>query len=113
MALGSTIYTFDINLADVDRGVYETLNLRVAQHPSETQDYLLTRVMAYCLQYTEGVAFSKGLSDPDEPAIAVRDLTGVLKAWIDIGLPEPARLHRASKAALRRMIDFGIIIPLR
>jgi len=99
MALGSTIYTFDINLADVDRGVYETLNLRVAQHPSETQDYLLTRVMAYCLQYTEGVAFSKGLSDPDEPAIAVRDLTGVLKAWIDIGLPEPARLHRASKAA--------------
>ena len=99
MALGSTIYTFDINLADVDRGVYETLNLRVAQHPSETQDYLLTRVLAYCLEYTEGIAFSKGLSDPDEPAIAVRDLTGVLQAWVDIGLPEPARLHRASKAA--------------
>jgi len=107
MALGSTIYTFDINLADVDRGVYETLNLRVAQHPSETQDYLLTRVMAYCLQYTEGVAFSKGLSDPDEPAIAVRDLTGVLKAWIDIGLPEPARLHRASKAAPTKTRRYG------
>ncbi len=101
MALGATIYTFDIELADSDRGVYETLNLRVAQHPSETVDYLLTRVIAYCLEYTEGIAFSKGLSDPGDPTIAVRDLTGALRAWIDIGLPEPERLHRASKAAPR------------
>jgi uncharacterized protein YaeQ len=101
MALGSTIYTFDIELADADRAVYETLNLRVAQHPSETTDYLLTRVLAYCLEFAEGITFSKGLSDPDEPAISVRDLTGVLEAWVDIGLPEPERLHRASKAAPR------------
>ena len=101
MALGATIYTFDIELADSDRAVYETLNLRVAQHPSETVDYLLTRVIAYCLEYAEGIAFSKGLSDPGDPAIAVRDLTGALQAWIDIGLPEPDRLHRASKAAPR------------
>ena len=101
MALGATIYTFDIELADADRGVYETLNLRVAQHPSETPDYLVTRVLAYCLEFTEGIGFSKGLSDPDEPAIFVRDLTGALKAWVDIGLPEPERLHRASKAAPR------------
>jgi uncharacterized protein YaeQ len=101
MALGATIYNFDIELADSDRGVYETLNLRVAQHPSETTDYLLTRVIAYCLEYAEGIAFSKGLSDPSDPAIAVRDLTGALQAWIDIGLPEPDRLHRASKAAPR------------
>jgi uncharacterized protein YaeQ len=101
MALGSTIYTFDIELADSDRAVYETLNLRVAQHPSETPDYLLTRVVAYCLEYAEGIAFSKGLSDPDDPAIAVRDLTGALQVWVDIGLPEPERLHRASKAAPR------------
>ena len=99
MATGSTLYTFDIDLADVDRGVYQTLNLRVAQHPSETPDFLLTRVLAYCLEYAEGISFTKGLSDPDEPAIAVRDLTGVLQTWVDIGLPEPARLHRASKAA--------------
>jgi uncharacterized protein YaeQ len=101
LALGATIYTFDIELADSDRAVYQSLNLRVAQHPSETPDYLLTRVLAYCLEYAEGIAFSKGLSDPDEPAISVRDLTGALQVWVDIGLPEPERLHRASKAAPR------------
>ena len=101
MALGSTIYAFDIDLADADRGVYESLALRVAQHPSETADYLVTRVLAYCFEYAEGIGFSKGLSDPGEPAIFVRDLTGALMAWVDIGLPEPERLHRASKAAPR------------
>lgn len=101
MALGATIYAFDIELNDVDRSVYETLNLRVAQHPSESPDYLVTRVLAYCLEYAEGIGFSKGLSDPDEPAIFVRDLTGALQVWVDIGLPEPERLHRASKAAPR------------
>ena len=101
MALGATIYTFDIELADADRAVYESLNLRVAQHPSETPDYLMTRVLAYCLEFAEGIGFSKGLSDPDEPAIFVRDLTGALQVWVDIGLPEPERLHRASKAAPR------------
>jgi uncharacterized protein YaeQ len=101
LALGATIYSFEIELSDVDRSVYATLNLRVAQHPSETADYLLARVLAYCLEYAEGIEFSKGLSDPNEPAVLVRDLTGVLQAWIDIGLPEPERLHRASKAAPR------------
>jgi uncharacterized protein YaeQ len=66
----------------VDRGVYETLELRLARHPSESPEYLVTRLLAYCLEYTEGIAFSKGLSDPDEPAIVVRDLTGALRAWI-------------------------------
>ena len=101
MALSATLHVFEIELADSDRGVYQSLELRVARHPSETADYLLTRVLAYCLEYTEGIAFSKGLSEPDEPAIAVRDLTGALRAWIDVGAPEPARLHRASKAAPR------------
>ena len=101
MAAGTTVYAFDIGLSDVDRGVYESLNLRVAQHPSETPAYLLTRVLAYCLEFGEGIAFSKGLSDPDEPAVCVRDLTGTMQAWIDIGLPEPERLHRAGKIAPR------------
>jgi uncharacterized protein YaeQ len=79
MALSATIYVFTVRLADADRGVYETLTLRMARHPSETAEYLLTRLLAYCLEYTEGIVFSKGLSDPDEPAIAVRDLTGVLQ----------------------------------
>src|ERR1700727_2897876 len=99
MALSSTMYVFTVRLADSDRGVYETLALRVAQHPSETPEYLMTRVLAYFLEYAEGIAFSKGLSDPDEPAIAVRDLTGVLTTWIDIGLPEAARMHKAGKMA--------------
>ncbi len=73
MALGATIYNFDIELADVDRGVYESLALRVARHPSETAEYLLTRVLAYCLEFAEGISFGKGLSEPDEPALTVRD----------------------------------------
>ena len=101
MALSATVYTFTVRLADADRGVYETLQLRLARHPSETAEFLLTRLLAYCLEYREGIAWSKGLSDPDEPAIAVRDLTGVLLSWIDIGNPEAARLHKAAKAARR------------
>jgi uncharacterized protein YaeQ len=101
MALGDTVYVFDIELANSDSGVYESLMLRVARHQSETAEHLLTRVLAYCLEYTEGIALSNGISDPDEPAIAVRDLTGVLQVWIDVGAPESARLHRASKAAPR------------
>jgi uncharacterized protein YaeQ len=102
MTLGATVHNFDIDLADADRGVYETLALRVARHPSESDEYLVTRVLAYCLEYGEGIAFSPGgLSDPDEPPIAVRDLTGAFVAWIDIGTPDAARLHRASKAVPR------------
>ena len=99
MALGATMYVFEVRLADADRGVYETLTIRAARHPSETAEYLVTRLLAYCLEYTEGIAFSKGLSDPDEPTISVRDLTGALQAWIEVGAPDAARLHRAAKAA--------------
>jgi uncharacterized protein YaeQ len=104
MALGATIYVFEIELADSDRGVYESFELRVARHPSEAPDYLLTRVLAYCLEYTEGIAFSNGLSSPDEPTIAVRDLTRALLAWIDVGAPDAARLHKAGKAAPRVVV---------
>lgn len=102
MALTATIYNFDIDLADSDRGVYETLALRVAQHPSESDDYLMTRVLAYAMEYVDGIEFSAGgLSNPDEPAITVRDLTGTLRAWVEVGTPDADRLHRASKASPR------------
>ena len=102
MALGATVYTVDIDLADGDRSVYETLALRVARHPSESEEYFVTRVLAYALEYAEGIAFSPGgLSAPDEPAIAIRDLTGAIRAWIEVGSPDAARLHRASKASPR------------
>lgn len=101
MSLGATIHTFAIDLADADRGVYESLDLRVARHPSESDDYLVTRVLACALEWTDGIAFTTGLASPDEPAIAVRDLTGTLRAWIEVGLPDAARLHKAAKAAPR------------
>src|SRR6202521_2313337 len=101
MTLTATIYNFDIELADTDRHVYESLALRVARHPSESEEYLVARLLAYLLEFAEGIEFSRGVSDPDEPTISVRDLTGAIKTWIEIGTPDAARLHRASKAAGR------------
>ena len=104
MALTSTIYNATVELSDVDRGVYETLDLRLARHPSETLDYMATRLLAYCLEYTEGIALTDGVSSGDEPAIVVRDLTGRLTAWIEIGLPSAERLHRGHKLAGRAAV---------
>lgn len=101
MALSSTMYVLDIALSHVDRNVYEMLSLRVAMHPSESAEYLVTRLLAYCMEYADGIGFSRGVSDPDEPTIAIRDLTGDLKLWVEIGAPDAARLHKASKAAPR------------
>jgi uncharacterized protein YaeQ len=101
MALGATLYNFEIELADSDRHVYESLTLRVAQHPSESDEYLIARVLAYLLEFAEGIEFSRGVSDPDEPTIAIRDPTGAITAWIDVGTPDGTRLHKASKAAGR------------
>jgi uncharacterized protein YaeQ len=101
VALTATIYNFDVDLADADRQVYESLALRVARHPSESEEYLVARLLAYLLEFAEGIEFSRGVSDPDEPAIVIRDLTGVISAWIDIGTPDAARLHKASKSARR------------
>jgi uncharacterized protein YaeQ len=104
MALQATVYNFDIDLADHDRGVYESLALRVARHPSESEEFLIARVLAYLLEYDDGIAFSRGVSDPDEPAIGIRDLTGAIRTWIDIGTPDAARLHKASKTAERVVV---------
>ncbi len=102
MAASATVYHLVLTLSDVDRAVYETLDLRLARHPSESPRYFWLRTLAYCLSYAEGIAFSKGgLSDSDEPPVAIRDATGVLQAWIDVGSPSAERLHRAAKAARR------------
>ena len=104
MALSATVYTVDVQLSDVERGVYETFSTRVAQQPSETDEFMVARVLAYCLEYHEGIAFSKGLAEPDEPAIAVRDLTGTMLTWVDVGMPAAERLHKASKRARRVVV---------
>lgn len=101
MAVGATMYTFAIQLADVDRSVYEELSVRVARHPSETDAFLMTRVLAYCLEYEDGIVFSEGISATDEPAVLVRDLTGALTAWVEVGAPDAARLHSGSMQASR------------
>src|SRR5678815_3196382 len=76
MAQTATIYNLEIDLADVDRGVYEKLNLCIARHPSETLEYMLMRMFAYCFEYGDGVVLTAGVSAGDEPAVLLRDLTG-------------------------------------
>src|SRR6187401_739300 len=101
MALSATLYNFDTEIADIDRGVYQTLALRLARHPSETPEFMLTRLLAYCLEYTEGIEFTEGVSAGDDPAVVVRDMTGRITAWIEVGMPDASRLHRGSKLAGR------------
>jgi uncharacterized protein YaeQ len=102
VTIGATLYHFKLTLSDVERGVYEALDLRLAQHPSETLRYLVTRAFAYALSYEPGIAFSKGgVSSSEEPAVSVRDPTGALLAWIEVGVPSATRLHKAAKAAAR------------
>ncbi|MFZ6180947.1 YaeQ family protein [Nannocystis pusilla] len=111
MALTATLYHLQISLSDVDRNVYEELDLRIARHPSESLRFMLTRTIAYCLSLAEGIAFSKdGIASTDDPTIAVRDPTGVLLEWIDVGSPATERLHKATKAA--RQVSLFTSTPL-
>jgi uncharacterized protein YaeQ len=104
MALTATVYPFSIQLANVDRAVYADLNLRLACHPSETLEFMLTRLLAYCLEYEDGILFTAGVSAGDEPAVLVRDLTGRITAWIEVGAPDAERLHRGIKLAGRAAV---------
>ncbi|MFJ2551319.1 YaeQ family protein [Microbacterium sp. NPDC087591] len=104
MAIGSTIHTFDVQLADMDRGVYDDFSLRVARHPSETDAYMLTRILALGLEYTEGIVFGDGISSTEDPAVLVRDLTGQVTAWIEVGAPDAERLHYGSRLAERTVV---------
>ncbi len=107
MALPATMRKFEISLADSDRGVYDELAWRVAQHPSESERYLIARVIARALEHADGLEFSKGgVSDDEEPALVQRDLRGDLVAWIEIGAPTPDRLHKATKLC-KRVVVYG------
>lgn len=99
------LYRFQIELSDIDRGAYETLDFRVAQHPSETYPYMLSRVLAYCLAYQEGLEFTPGgLSDPEAPALRKLGLHNSVDLWIEIGNPSARKLHKASKIAKQVMV---------
>jgi uncharacterized protein YaeQ len=98
VALTATLYRFTIEVSDISRGVYETLELRVAMHPSESLPYLLSRVLAFALNTQEGLEFSSGgLSDTETPAITLPGPHGTPSLVIEIGSPTARRLHKAMK----------------
>jgi len=99
MALSATIFRFELNLSDVDRGVYEALELRVARHPSETDPHMVTRVLAMALEHREELSFGRGISTPEDPALSAPGEHGTIALWIEIGDPAPERLHKITKAA--------------
>ena len=101
MAIGATIYRFAVELSDLDRGVFETLDLRVARHPSESARFLVVRLLARCLEHETGIEMTRGVSDTELPALVVRDLQGGLSAWIEVGVPAAKRVHKATSRADR------------
>jgi len=104
MALRATIYKADLQIADMDRNVYADHALTIARHPSETDERMMARVMAYALNGQDGIAFTKGLFDVDEPEVWVRNLVGEIILWIDLGQPDEARIRRACGRAEQVMV---------
>ena len=99
MALKATIHKADLQIADMDRHVYADHALTIARHPSETDERMMVRVLAYALYAQDGIAFTKGLFDVDEPEVWVKSLTGEITLWIDLGQPDEARIRRACSRA--------------
>ena len=99
MALTATIRNFVVELADIDRNIYETLEFKLAQHPSENLDRVVVRVLARALAHEAELEFGRGLSNVEEPALWSKDAQGQIELWIDVGAPSATRLHRASKQA--------------
>jgi len=104
MALPATIYRANIQLADIDRNIYETLQTTVARHPSETEERLVARLLAYALFYEPDLVFTKGISVGDEPDLWLKGPDGRILFWIEVGLPEAERLLKASRHAERSAV---------
>ncbi len=95
MALGATLYDFQIALSNVDRGIDQQLSLKAARHPSETLERVWLRVLAFSWQWEERLAFGPGLSDADTPDLEARDYTGQVTRWIRVGKADPLKIQRA------------------
>ena len=95
MALKATIFKADLQIADMDRNYYHEHALTIARHPSETDERMMVRVLAYALHASEALSFGKGLSADDEPDLWQKDLTGAIEFWIDVGQPDEKRIRRA------------------
>jgi uncharacterized protein YaeQ len=101
MALPSTVYKASIQLSDVDRGVYESLQETVARHPSETEERLVARLLAYAIFHEPELAFTRGICAADEPDLWVKGGDGRVRLWVEVGLPEAERIIKASRHAGR------------
>ena len=102
MAHPSTLYRFRIDLTDIDRGVYDRLDFRIAMHPSESEAFLMTRVLAYALNSQVDLQFSKeGLGAPEDPSLSVINPDGAYTLWIEIGNPSSKKLHKATKSSAK------------
>lgn len=99
MALKATIYKADLSIADMDRNYYQEHNLTIARHPSETDERVMIRVLAFALHADPALAFTKDLFDVDEPALWLKDLTGAIDLWIEVGQPDEKRLLKAAGRA--------------
>ncbi|HEY9459671.1 MAG TPA: YaeQ family protein [Paralcaligenes sp.] len=96
MALRATIFKLDLHVADMDRNYYNSHTLTVARHPSETDERMMLRILAFALYADENLAFTRGLSTADEPSLWKKDLTGSILTWIELGHPDERRLLQAS-----------------
>jgi uncharacterized protein YaeQ len=95
MALNATIFKAAVQISDMDRGYYHEHALTIARHPSETDERMMVRLLAFCLHASEALSFGKGLSTDDEPDVCEKDLTGAIASWIDVGLPDEKRIRKA------------------
>jgi uncharacterized protein YaeQ len=104
MALKSTVVKAELQISDLDRHYYASHNLTVAQHPSETDERLMVRLLAFALFAEERLEFGRGLSQDDEPDLWLKELTGEIDLWIDLGQPEEARIRKACGRARRAVV---------
>lgn len=108
MALKSTIFKAELQIADLDRNSYQNHALTVARHPSETDERMMVRVLAFAMYADSTLAFGKGLSTEDEPDLWRKDLTGAIELWIEVGLPDEKRIRRAcGRAAQVVVVTYG------
>jgi uncharacterized protein YaeQ len=104
MALKATIYKADLQIADMDRNYYQEHALTIARHPSETDERMMIRLLAFALHADPALAFTKDLFDVDEPALWQKDLTGAIQTWIEVGQPDEKRLMKACGRAARVIV---------
>lgn len=99
MALKASIFKVNLQIADMDRAYYNNLTLTLAQHPSETDERLMVRLLAFALHSAEGLKFTEGISAEDEPAIWKKNMTGEIELWLEVGLPDEKRIRKACNRA--------------